>query len=81
MNIQRNETQILFNVLTGGIKILSKNGRFDYGRISEFDESPDDRIKFMIGLLKIIRKLKARQATLTEARKKLIEVQINSQRH
>jgi hypothetical protein len=81
MNIRRNETQILFNVLTGGIKILSKNGRLDYGRIPAFDGSPDDRTKFMVGLLKIIRKLKARQASLTEVRKKLIEVQISSQRH
>jgi len=75
------ETKIFFNVLTGGIKILSENGRFDYGRISESNTSVQDRIKYTIGLLNIIRKLKSRQAILADARKKLIEAQINSQHH
>lgn len=81
MNIRPNETKIFFNVLTGGIKILSANGRFEYGRISEHHASTEDRIKYTIGLLKIIRRLRSRQSTLADARRKLIEAQINLQRH
>jgi hypothetical protein len=81
MNIRHNDTKIFFNVLTGGIKILSENGRFEYGRISEFSTSTEDRIKYTIGLLNIIRKLRYRQTILADARKKVIEAQICFQRH
>ncbi len=81
MNIRDHETKIFFNVLTGGIKILSQNDRFEYGRISEFNTSTEDKIKYTIGLLNIIRKLRYRQSILADARKKVIEAQLGFQRH
>jgi hypothetical protein len=71
----------LYNVLTGGIKILSANGRFEYGRISKSDTSMEDQLKYTIGLLKIIRKLKSRQTILADARQRLIEAQIYYRRN
>ena len=79
MNTRPDETKILFNVLTGEIKVLSVNSRFEYLNISKTGTSRD-RIKYMIGLLKIIRKLKSSQTIIADAQKKIIEAQIYSQR-
>jgi hypothetical protein len=76
MNIRPDETKICYNVLTGSIRILSPNGRFDYRRMSEPKPSAEDRIKDLIALLKIVRKLRSRRSVLAGARKKLIEAQL-----
>lgn len=76
MEIRPDEMKICYNVLTGSIRILSQNGRFEYRRMLEPKASPEDRIKDLIVLLKIVRKLRSRQTTLAGARKKLIEAQL-----
>lgn len=76
MNIRPDETKICYNVLTGSIRILSQNGRFEYRRMSEPRASAEDRIKDLIVLLKIVRKLRSRQTALAGAKKKLIEAQL-----
>ena len=76
MPILPNEIKIYYNVLTGAVRILSATGRFEYSRLSEPKASTQDRIKDLIVLLRIVRKLKSHQTTITGARKKLIEAQI-----
>lgn len=81
MNIRRGETKICYNVLTGSIRILSQNGRFEYRRMSHAGGPTEDRIRDLIALLKIIGKLRSRQTTLAGARKKLIEAQLFRRQH
>ena len=81
MTIRPNEIKICYNVLTGAIRILSANGRFEYSRLLEPKASTQDRIKDLIVLLKIVRNLKSHRTTITSARKKLIEAQMCRQLH
>lgn len=76
MNIRTGEMRICYNVLTGSIRILSANGRFEYKRIWRPDASKEQRIKDFVLLLKSIRKLQSRH-TFAVARRKLIEAQLN----
>ena len=76
MNIRTNEIKIWYNVLTGTIRILSANGRFEYRRMSERKDLTEDRIKDLIVLLKVVRKLRSRQTALASGRKKIIEAQL-----
>jgi hypothetical protein len=75
MNIRTNEIKICYN-LTGTIRILSANGRFEYRRMSERKASTEERIKDLIVLLKVVRKLRSRETTSASARKKIIEAQL-----
>jgi hypothetical protein len=77
MNARTSEMKICYNVLTGSVKILSANGRFEYKRMWAPDVSREQRIKDLVVLLKIIRKLQSRQTAFAVARRKLIEVQLN----
>jgi hypothetical protein len=81
MNIRPDEMKICYNVLTGGIRVVSANGHFEYRRLSEPNASSQDRLKDLVALLKIVRKLRSRQTTLAGARKKCIEAQMFGQRH
>lgn len=81
MNIRSNEIKICYNVLTGAIKVISENGRFEYGRLSDPEASSQERIKHLVVLLKIVKKLRSRKSTLANARRRLIEAQICCQRN
>lgn len=81
MNIRPNEIKICYNVLTGAVKVISANGRFEYGRLSGHETSTQERIKHLVVLLKIVKKLKSRQTTLACARKSIIEAQICRKRN
>jgi hypothetical protein len=77
MNVETSEMKICYNVLTGSIRILSANGRYEYKRMWEPDVTRERRIKDLVVLLKIMRKLQSRQITSAVARRKLIEAQLN----
>jgi hypothetical protein len=72
------EKRIFFNVITGRIKIISNSDRLNYATIFDLHSSPGQRLQQAIELLKIIQKFKSRQTVLTNAQRKLIEVQIKS---
>jgi hypothetical protein len=77
MNLRPGKMTICYNILSGSIRILSANGRFEYKRIWEPDASKEQRIKDLVVLLKIVRKLQSPQTTLAATRRKLIEAQLN----
>lgn len=79
MNFRRDEMRIYYNVLTGSLRILSPNGRFEYRiacRTLRHKAPPEDRIRDLIVLLKVVRKLRSRQTSLASVRKKIIEAQL-----
>ena len=73
------EIKVLNNVLSGKIKIISAKGRAVYSMNSiESNRGSHQRIKNSFVLVKLIQTFKARQNILTAAKKKIIQIQIDS---
>ncbi len=73
------EIKVFNNVLLGKIKVISANGRVVCSmKNPEATGSSRQRLKNSFLLLKLIRRLKAHQHVLTTARKKIIQIQIDS---
>ena len=74
--------KVFNNVLLGKIRIISANGRVVCSMDTlESDKSSDQRLKNSLVLLKLIERLKKRQDILITAKKKIIQIQIDSTIH
>jgi hypothetical protein len=73
------EIKVLNNVLSGKIKVISANGRAIHwmGNV-ENNRLSHQRLRNSVLLVKLIQTLKTRQHLLVTAKKKIIQIQIDS---
>lgn len=82
MNTSAAKIRVFNNVLSGKIRIIFANGRVVCSMDAvELDKSSYQRLKNSLLLLKLIERVKRRQDILITAKKKIIQIQIDSTIH
>ncbi len=81
MSASAAKIMVFNNVLSGKIKIISCNGRVVCSIDTVESDKSYQRLKNSLVLLKLIERLKRRQDILIAAKKKIIQIQIDSTIH